>query len=110
MRPLDLKAAIAAGRVRPERRNEQVAVPTTGVQLLPRNPNRVAVEVANQGANFATVARRPIGAATIGFRLDAGGGFYSAKFEEFGQSIGDELFAAADTAQVSLDVSAWEAY
>lgn len=107
---MDLAKAIAEGRVRPEVRNQQVAVPTTGVQLLGRNPNRVAVEVSNLGANFATVARRPIAAATAGFRLDTAGGFYSAKFEEFGRAVGDEIFAAADTAQVTLDVTAWEAF
>lgn len=107
---MDLKAAIAAGRIRPELRNQQVAVTTTGVQLLARNPNRVSIEVSNLGANFVTVARRPIAAATVGLRLDSAGGFYGVKYEELGQAVGDELFAAADTAQVTVDVTAWEAY
>lgn len=108
--PGNIAELLRMGRVRAKRRSEAITVPTTGVELLPPNPNRVSYDVSNLGTNFAVVADRPVTAATVGRRLDSAGGYYGAKFEEIGYAVGDAVYAAFDTAQGTLHVTEWEVY
>lgn len=109
---MDKLAAIAAGRIRirgtPDR---AVTVPTTGVELLPPNPNRIGWYANNQDSgNFAVVAHRPLAVSTLGARLDSNGGSYGEQHWELGDSVCDPVYACANTAQLTLHVTEWEVY
>lgn len=108
---MNVAEALRAGRVRRRRSSEAVTVATTGTLVLAPNPNRVSFDVSNLDAsNYAVVADRPVTAATAGRRVAASGGYYSAKYEELGQAVGDALYGAFDTAQGTLYVTEWEVF
>lgn len=107
---MDVAAALRAGRVRLRQEDVDLSVATTGTPVLPPNPNRVAFAISNPGTNFVMVAHRPLSAATRGVRLDSAGGYYSEKYEELGAAVGSGIYAAADTAAVTVSVTEWEVY